>query len=249
MKNWPVYFRRKYFKTHEPALYIFRGDGIKLEVPDHFFYVFKEIVMEDFYDIKHVLRHVPSNGVIVDIGANAGYFSFLMTAKRKDAAIYAYEPLDINFRLLSRNLELNEEKRTTIRAEQKAVTGKEEGSVKLFFDAVGFDTVISSVYDDFSVKNTEATEVSAISLSEIIHKNKLPVIDLLKLDCEGSEYPILYDSPETIWPLIKCLCIEVHELDKGKRNHNSLSGFLEGKGYELRSRPDINGCHYLVAWK
>ena len=249
MRNWPLYFKKKHFKTDKPARYVFRGDGVKLEVPDHFFYVFKEIFMEDFYETDKLLPHVPANAVIVDIGANVGFFSFLMTANRKEAAIYAYEPMENNVKVFAGNIKLNSDKRNNIRVEQKAVTGKEVPSVKLFFDDVNYDTVISSIYEDFSAKNTKAVEIAATSLSRIIADNHLTVIDILKLDCEGSEYPILYDSPQTIWPLIRCLCIEVHELDKEKRNVNYLSGFLRDKGYQLHSRPDINGCYYVMAWK
>src|ERR1700758_2538566 len=96
IRNWPLYFKRKYFKSHRPAVYVFRGGGIKIQVPDLFFYVFKEVIMEDFYQIKDLLPHIPQKPVIVDIGANAGYFSFLMAAKREDAVIYAYEPIQNN---------------------------------------------------------------------------------------------------------------------------------------------------------
>ncbi len=249
IRNWPLYFKRKYFKTDKPALYFFKGSDLRLEVPDHFFYVFKEIFMEDFYETEKLLFHVPSKAIIVDIGANVGFFSFLMAAKRKDAVIYAYEPMENNFQQFNSNLKLNKEKGIKILAERKAVTGKEVKSIKLFFDAVNQDTVISSVYEDFSEKNTQMTEIEAISLAAIIEQHKLPVIDILKLDCEGSEYPILYDSPETIWPYIKCLCIEVHELDKEKRNYNYLLEFLQPKGYQFTSRFDKNGCYYLLAWK
>lgn len=205
--------------------------------------------MEDFYQTDKLLPHVPANAVIVDIGANVGFFSFLMTANRKGSSIYAYEPIENNVKVFTGNIKRNSDKRNNITVEQKAVTGKEVSSVKLFFDDVNYDTVISSIYEDFSAKNTKAVEIPAISLSKIIAENQLQVIDILKLDCEGSEYPILYDSPETIWPLIKCMCIEVHELDKEKRNFNYLSGFLRDKGYQLHSRPDINGCYYVMAWK
>ena len=111
------------------------------------------------------------------------------------------------------------------------------------------NTVISSVYEDFSKDNTKAIEITAISLEEVISNNGLAVIDILKLDCEGSEYPILYDSPASVWPLIKSLCIEVHEMDKEKRNYQFLSGFLKEKGYQQKCRLDANGCYYLFAWK
>jgi FkbM family methyltransferase len=249
MRNWPLYFKRKYFKSDRPAVYVFRGGGIKIQVPDLFFYVFKEVIMEDFYQIEDLLPHIPEKPVIVDIGANAGYFSFLMAAKREHAAIYAYEPIQNNIDVFSANLELNAGSKNSVKLEHKAVTGAEKSSVTLFFDAVNHDTVVSSVFEDFSPKNIEAVEVNAISLAGIIRENKLTTIDVLKLDCEGSEYPILYDSPEATWPLIKCLCIEVHELDKEKRNHNYLSAFLQQKGFLLTSRLDINGCYYVMAWR
>jgi FkbM family methyltransferase len=249
IKNWPLYFKRKYFKSKENARYITKGNELILEVPDHFFYVFKEIFMEDFYETDKLLPHVPVDATIVDIGANVGFFSFLMAAKRKDARIYSYEPMENNLRLFLSNLERNPGIKNSIKAEQKAITGSEVKSIKLFFDDVHSNTVISSVYEDFSKDNTRSIDIEAMSLAEIIRTNNLKVIDVLKLDCEGSEYPILYDSPASVWPLIKCLCIEVHEMDTEKRNHNYLSGFLKEKGYQLSSKLDANGCYYLLAWK
>jgi FkbM family methyltransferase len=248
ISNWPLYFKRKYSKPDSSALYVTKGEPLTLEVPEHFFYVFKEIFMEDFYEMNKLLDHVPEAPVVVDIGANVGFFSFMMAAKRKNARIYAYEPMADNLKLFRSNLDRNRGRDDRMQVEQKAVTGKKVDSVKMFFDDVHSNTVISSIYEDFSKDNTKATEVPAISLEEIIATNGLKSIDVLKLDCEGSEYPILYDSPESVWPLIKCLCIEVHELDTEKRNHAYLSGFLKAKGYQQESRLDANGCYYLLAW-
>ena len=249
IKNWPLYFKRKYFKPKGNPFYITRGNELKIEVPDQFFYVFKEIFMEDFYETNKLLPYVPVNATIVDIGANVGFFSFLMAAKRKEAVIYSYEPMENNLQLFHSNLQRNPGSDARIKTKQKAVTGKEIRSVKLFFDNIHSNTVISSVYEDFSKENTQITEIEATSLAKIIEQNNLQVIDVLKLDCEGSEYPILYDSPESVWPLIKCLCIEVHEMDNEKRNHKFLSEFLKEKGYQQSSRLDANGCYYLHAWK
>lgn len=249
IRNWPLYFKRKYFKPAGNAVYITRGNELELEVPDTFFYVFKEIFMEDFYGIDQLLEHIPVSPVIVDIGANVGYFSFLVASKRRDAAIYAYEPMENNLRLFRSNLQRNKELVHLIKAEQRAVTGQEVQSVKLFFDDVNSNTVISSVFEDFSKDNKRTIEIEGISLAEIIRENKLKAVDILKLDCEGSEYPILYESPASVWPLIRCLCIEVHEMDNEKRNYRYLSAFLNEKGFMQKSRLDDNGCYYLLAWK
>src|ERR1051325_9839696 len=122
VRNWPVYFKRKYIKSNLPAIYRFRKSDIRIQVPDQFFYVFKEVIMEDFYRLRTLLPHVPDKPVIVDIGANAGYFSFLMAALRTAAEIYAYEPIPNNTNVFNANLKLNADVDHHIRFQQRAVT-------------------------------------------------------------------------------------------------------------------------------
>lgn len=247
--NWPLYFKRKYIKTVHPAFYKIRGNELLLEVPDHFFHVFQEIYMEDFYGIEHVLKKIPEQSVIVDIGANVGYFSFMMAAKRKASTIYAYEPMPANTSVFQRNIQRNKKLNNQIQLFQKAVTGKPVPSITLYFDKEDHNTVIASVFDDFDTHNKGSVTIAATSLQEIIATHQLQCIDLLKMDCEGSEYPILYDSPESVWPAIKSLAIEVHEMDKERRNAAYLQRFLEQKKYTIERRLDPNGCYYLFAYR
>jgi len=245
IKNWPLYFKKK----SRDAIYITRGAELEMEVPHSFFYVFKEIFMEDFYSINKLLKHIPAQPIIIDIGGNAGYFSFLIASKRKQAKVFAYEPIPENIDVFRSNITRNKGLEKRIQLYQQAVTGVEQPSVTLFFDDVHHNTVIASVYQEFSADNKKAIQIDAISLAKIIAQKNLAVVDLLKLDCEGSEYPILYDSPAHIWTLIKCIAIEVHELDNDKRNCRYLSSFLRNKGFKMIIRPDANGCYYLLAYK
>jgi FkbM family methyltransferase len=242
IQNWPLYFNKRF----QDAVYITRG-GLEMEVPKEFFYVFKEIFMEDFYTINELLKYVPSKPIIVDIGGNVGYFSFLIASKKKDATVFAFEPMIDNVKIFRSNINRNKNLEKTIRLEQKAVTGIEQLSVSLFFDDKDYNTVIASIYPEFSIANKKEIKINAISLSKIIEENNLNKIDLLKMDCEGSEYPILYDSPDSVWPFIQCMAIEVHELDGDKKNFTYLSSFIKSKGFEIKSRLDPNACHYLMA--
>jgi FkbM family methyltransferase len=173
----------------------------------------------------------------------------LIASKKPGAQVFAYEPIAENIRLFKSNISRNKGLEKKIHLDQKAVTGTEQPHVVLFFDNIHHNTVIASVYQEFSAANKKEVQVDAVSLSKIIEQNNLAVIDLLKLDCEGSEYPILYDSPLHIWSLIKCLAIEVHELDNDKRNCRHLASFLGKKGFEMIIRSDANGCYYLLAYR
>jgi FkbM family methyltransferase len=154
-----------------------------------------------------------------------------------------------NTGVFSGNIELNKSLDQRVHLWQKAVTGVSVPAITLYFDNQEHNTVIASVFDDFDAHNKEKISIPAISLQEIIASNKLQQIDLLKMDCEGSEYPILYDSPESVWPIIKALAIEVHEMDSDRRNMAYLENFLKQKGYAIEKRLDPNGCYYLLAFK
>src|SRR5208337_2648636 len=69
--------------------------------------------------------------------------------------------------------------------------------------------------------------------------------DLVKIDCEGSEYPIIYETPAACWDKVSVLAIEVHDLDEHQRNAGYLTGFLESQGYEVVSTRTHGNCHAL----
>ena len=74
-------------------------------------------------------------------------------------------------------------------------------------------------------------------------------IDLLKLDCEGSEYPILYESDKSIFKIIKNMAIEVHDLDTEKNNNTALKEFLKNNGYQITEKIGENECPSIFASK
>ena len=248
IKNWRLYFKRKHEKN-ETTRYITKGRELVFDVPPIFFFVFKEIFMEDFYHIESLLKNVPNDAVVLDIGCNAGLFSFITLSKKRNARIYAYDPMEVNVKLLENNIKLNNGLDSQIKVFKNAVTGKEQGSIELFYDDINNDSVIASVFENFSEHNNQSTIVDTISLAQIIKQNNLTKIDLLKLDCEGSEYPILYESSDEIWNSINVMTIETHELDKELKNTNALVKFLESKNYEIEMHQAENHCYSIRAYK
>ena len=50
---------------------------------------------------------IPDSPTIIDIGANAGFFSLFAASRFPGARIFSYEPIEGNFRQLQRNRDLN----------------------------------------------------------------------------------------------------------------------------------------------
>ncbi len=248
ISNWTLYFKRK----HEKGLTArYRTNGAKLvfDVPPKFYEVFREIFMEDFYRIDDLVNHLPAEPTIIDIGGNVGFFSFLLSSKKKGAKIYAFEPMIENVKVFNDNIKLNASLSEKILLFNQAVTGNNNGHIDLFFDNVTDNSVIASVVKDFSAQNTQVKKVAAISLERIFEENDLWRVDLLKVDCEGSEYPIFYDSPASLFDKIQTIAIESHELDQQQRNTACLVTFLEDKGFTVDRFMAENNCYYLKAYR
>ncbi|MEO8173874.1 MAG: FkbM family methyltransferase [Sediminibacterium sp.] len=248
ISNWTLYFKRMHEKG-ATARYRTRGTKLVFDVPPRFYEVFREIFMEDFYRIDDLVRHLPVEPVVVDIGGNVGFFSFLLSSKKPGAKIYAFEPMIENVKVFNDNCKLNPSLTDSIFLFNQAVTADNNGHIDLFFDNVTDNSVIASVVKDFSTQNTQVKKVDAISLERIFQENSLERVDLLKVDCEGSEYPIFYDSPAWLFDKVQTIALESHELDTEKRNTESLTRFLEDKGFTVDRFVAENNCYYLKAYR
>ncbi len=248
IQNPGVYLRNKVAKPEWPLHFITKPNAIQLNVPANLFLVFKEIFMSDVYDIEDLIKMLPEQPIVVDIGANVGFFDFILLSKIKAARIYAYEPMPANVSLMNKTI--NENKlESYISLHQMAVTGNPKDSIELFVEDASDNTVIASVFENFNDVNTKKISVPCISYKEIVTQNKLGQIDILKVDCEGSEFDIFYNTPPEMIQLAKVISVEIHDLDTDKNNINYFNKFIQSLGYTT-THTQINGfCHALTAIK
>jgi len=162
---------------------------------------------------------------IVDIGANVGSFAVFAAQSNPAAQIYCYEPEQQNFDSLGRNIRIN----------------KLEDQVSAFQCAVASDcgqrelAVTESLSNSFHMipDGADMQTVPCTTLGEILDRNNLDRLDLLKLNCEGAEYEILEGCPISDLNRISNIRLEYHNLDSIHKNGQSLSGFLKGRGYRI----------------
>ncbi|MCF0071338.1 hypothetical protein LZD49_12725 [Dyadobacter sp. CY261] len=70
--------------------FVTKPNRLVFEVSPSTYQVFKEIFMADVYNIEALKCVLPDNPIIIDIGANVGFFDILLLSKVKNAQIYAY---------------------------------------------------------------------------------------------------------------------------------------------------------------
>lgn len=246
IRNWPRYFMAKATGAFRPVRFVTRGRPLRFDVTSKRLYlVFKEVFLTDFYSIARLVRALPRGAVVVDVGANAGFFSLLLLSRRPDARIHAFEPIAGNHDLFARNIALNASLAGSVTLRHAAVTGAPAESVELFTEPDGATSVTASVFPDFAAENRRSVRVPAVSLTEILRQ--LETVDLLKLDCEGSEYPILYGTPPERLRTVRAIAMEAHDLDGDRRNARAVTAHLESLGYSCSAAVASNGCTALFA--
>nr|WP_269278650.1 FkbM family methyltransferase [Oxalobacter aliiformigenes] len=128
------------------------------------------------------------------MGANVGIISIYLAKKYPFLKIYSYEPVKRNYLNLMKDLELNGIPGGTIIAENKAVT-KDNRKINMNFDICNSGGSFSEeaiTYRNNAYYTTSL--INSITLDDIFKKYSINKLKLLKIDCEGSEYKILYKT-------------------------------------------------------
>lgn len=161
-------------------------------------------------------------GVIVDAGANIGLTSFFFKQFFPTAKIIAIEPDKDNYRMLVKNMELNNIFDHTILSINNALWINNTDQL-----------IISNSFRDgnhwaktVEISKQQEEYVSPVTLKEIINRDGIDhKIDILKIDIEGSETYLFENETfiENLATSIKFLSLEIHdEFDSREKIHRIL---------------------------
>jgi FkbM family methyltransferase len=94
------------------------------------------------------------------------------------------------------------------------------------------------------------TPVASISLAQAFERLAIPQCDLMKIDCEGAEYPILFHTSDDVLGRIQRIVMEYHDRIT-QYTHRDMQTFLASKGYEVRAVQNYvhKDLGYLYAWR
>jgi len=171
-----------------------------------------EIVNNNEYVLDNFINN--NNKIFIDIGANCGVATIILAKQNPLSIIYSYEPDKSLFNILLKNIEINN--LLNIKPFNYAVTKKGINKINLTLhpNYSGGNTTYSNInnMENFFNKQIIQYEVNCTSIDEIIELNNIDYIELLKIDCEGAEYDILYDSIYLKNYIIKNIVGEFHNL-------------------------------------
>lgn len=160
-----------------------------------------------------------NNDIVIDIGANVGITSIYLAKKHPNIKIYAFEPVYFTYKNLLRNLHINNIK--NVIPFNLAVSKKDIYFTRIYF--CKNNSGASSAYHN--TNSNKYYHCRCITLDETIKQNNIKNIKLLKIDCEGAEFDILYNTDNL--NKIEYITGETHSYDDKKNNKESLLKYLE----------------------
>ena len=228
-------FKKKRFTLITPDLLKLVVYGYK-EARFLSFLIF-EIYWRKIYE-QYRINYKSPQVTIFDVGANMGTFT-LKAAKRiqNNGIVVAIEPFPYNFTRLQENIRLNRLKNIIVLA---VALGEMKGTVPLWLppkneENTGIASTRFEVSDRF-------VQVPVLTLNDVMKELKIPSIDLLKLDTEGSELSILKGSAGSIRNIQSMAIAAEHFPEQA----NELSKFLSSEEFNVQVKV-LGGHPYVYA--
>ena len=164
---------------------------------------------------REFLSHIPTDGVVWDVGANVGFYSLL--ASRKARKVIAIEPLPANLEYLHRHIALNGLE-SRVEVHEVAATN---------YDGEGKFRPIPGNRSEGALKPYGTMRVRTARLDRLT--NELP--DVIKIDVEGNELEVLQGAIEVLRRKTGTVFVSRHSADLDCKE------LLESLGYSVSEMP------------
>ena len=190
---------------------------------------------------RRLLRHARQGGVLVDVGANYGYFALLWAAQRPGNRVFAFEAGPRNHRPLQHNVSRNKlDDRITVfnlaASREPGVLAFEQGPQ----DQTGWGGLSLE-------PTTGSVLVQVVRLDDVLPAD--PFIDVLKIDTEGADAWVLQGAER----LLRDRRVGTIFFEENPARAEALGSsrgeavrYLSGRGYVCRplTRPRDNFAEY-----
>ena len=119
---------------------------------------------------------------------------------------------------------------------------KHDGNIPLYLndDASGHSIFL---------KNSNSTQVKSVTLQKVFELNNIKKCNLLKLDCEGSEYEIINSLPDSYFSMIDKMIIEYHFAEKYPKLLTELIKKLELMSFSVNVKKSGDDMGLIFAVK
>lgn len=186
---------------------------------------------------KKVLGLLDKPKIIVDAGANIGYFSLFFNHYFPDAKIYAFEPIPNTYQYFKKNIDINNCQSIT---PYNLGLFNEKKEIDMYYNMEGSGS--SSLVDLLNTKNTKNIKCKFTTLDNFYEENDIRGCDLIKCDVEGAEKFVIEGGINVIKKYKPVIFCEMLRKWSAKFNYhpNDIIAMLSNIGYVCYAISDNN---------
>jgi FkbM family methyltransferase len=179
-----------------------------------------------------------------DIGANIGAHTLgIAQSVGPQGQVFAFEPSDFAFEKLCRNLALNPDLSARTSPQQillaASSSGRREPEIYASWPLQSSD----AVHPKHRGRLVSTARASVDTLDSFVQRNKVNRLNLIKIDVDGHELPVLQGALETLRRFRPTLVMEMSPYIHAEHNHSfaDFVALLKSLNYSLRDT-DTNGA-------
>lgn len=192
----------------------------------------------DHYVMKEINRSYGKldveGRVVLDVGANIGGFT-CWALQRKPLRVISLEPEVNNFKMLQLNTDpYSADEVYPYHLYNAALHSTESGNGTLYLSKTGKNPGNSS-----TTSRRGRVEVPISYMSVATLKNKHPVIDVAKIDCEGAEFEFM-ETLINAYPDLRQVALEIHINGFGLKKAQDLHDMMLDNGFEAEVPPRLH---------
>lgn len=211
-----------------------KGTGIDMYIPPRYTYHYKNNEYEP-YSIKILRKYIKPNKFFIDIGSHVGYYSLLANNQDKKCKIICVEPVPYNYKVLIRNLKLNNVKAITYNV---AISDRNLNNSYFYISEASDSGGLTS---HPRAKTINKIKIKTRTIDEI---SKYLPVSLIKIDTEGNELKVFQGMTQTIKnnPNM-CILFEFNLtcLKKTIKDPRLLINYILSLGYKINFINEENG--------
>ena len=169
------------------------------------------------------------DAVILDIGANIGWYSLLFSKRLPRSTIYSFEPIEDTYKHLSKNIALNGA--SNIFPFNLGLSDK-EGHITYYYFAGG--SVLASEKNLIGCSKAKETICKVDTLNHFLSHQNINKLDFIKCDVEGAELFVIRGGIDIIKKFSPIIFMELFERWALQFNYhpNDVINLLKDLGYE-----------------